>query len=98
MRGSLPTSFIALAGLASSVTAAVADCTCRSQGRDYELGQTVCLPTAKGARMATCGMLLNNTSWQFTEMPCVVSRLPPEREAEPARAARHHHHAHRHGG
>jgi hypothetical protein len=52
------------------------DCTCRSQGRDYKLGANVCLPTPKGPRIATCGMVLNNTSWQFSETPCVVSAAP----------------------
>ena len=77
-----------------------ADCTCRSQGRDYELGKSVCLQTPKGARLATCGMVLNNTSWTFTDAPCVVSDARPEEAVEPARAAAHdHHHAgHRHGG
>jgi hypothetical protein len=53
------------------------DCTCRAQGRDFSLGQSVCLATPKGARIATCAMVLNNTSWQFTETPCVVSNLLP---------------------
>jgi hypothetical protein len=94
------TSLVALAGIASGMTAAVADCTCRSQGRNFELGQSACLQTPKGARIATCSMVLNNTSWQFTDTPCVVSRTQ-DREAEPARGAAHDHdqHAHhRHGG
>jgi hypothetical protein len=53
------------------------DCTCRARGRDFTLGQSVCLATPKGARIATCAMVLNNTSWQFTETPCVVSGLRP---------------------
>jgi hypothetical protein len=76
--------------------AALADCTCRSQGRDYELGKSVCLPTPKGARIATCGMVLNNTSWQFSDTPCVVSDVP----ADPA-PVKHDHASHdhaRHGG
>ena len=73
-----------------------ADCTCRSQGRDYELGKSVCLQTPKGARLATCGMVLNNTSWQFTDTPCVVSDVPAD-----AAPASHDHASHdhaRHGG
>ena len=50
------------------------ECTCRAQGRDFTLGQSVCLATPKGTRIATCVMVLNNTSWQFTETPCVVSQ------------------------
>jgi len=74
-----------------------ADCTCRSQGRDYELGKSVCLQTPKGARIATCGMVLNNTSWQFSDTPCVVSEVP----ADAAPQAKHDHASHdhaRHGG
>jgi hypothetical protein len=59
--------------------AADPDCTCRARGRDFVLGQSVCLATPSGARIATCAMVLNNTSWQFTETPCVVSHLPPAR-------------------
>jgi hypothetical protein len=75
---------------------ASADCTCRFQGRNYDLGQNVCMQTARGARIATCGMVLNNTSWQFSETPCVVSTAPPP--ASPANAVAHDHKHHRHGG
>ena len=72
---------------------AAADCTCRSQGRNYELGKSACLPTPKGARIATCGMVLNNTSWQFSDTPCVVSEMPTD---EPSAPANHDHAAHDH--
>ena len=75
--------------------ASLADCTCRSQGHDYELGKSVCLQTPKGARIATCGMVLNNTSWQFSDTPCVVSDVPAD-----AAPAKHDHVSHdqaRHG-
>ena len=91
MRRSLVcTVLIVLAGDAA-VTAAVADCTCRARGQAFELGQSTCLATPKGARIATCGMVLNNTSWQFSDTPCVVSEAPARK---PARAAIH---AHLHG-
>jgi hypothetical protein len=79
--------------LAMSWAAAAADCTCRSQGRDYPLGQSVCLQSPKGARIATCGMVLNNTSWQFTETPCVISQALPDEPSAPGAAA----HGHGHG-
>jgi hypothetical protein len=63
------------------------DCTCRARGRDFTLGQSVCLATPKGVRIATCAMVLNNTSWKFTETPCVVSHLPPARPPHRARRA-----------
>ena len=55
------------------ISSALADCTCRAGGRDYELGQTVCLRTPAGPRLATCGMVLNNTSWQFSSAACVIA-------------------------
>jgi hypothetical protein len=70
------------------ISAAAADpnCICRARGKEFELGQSTCLPSPKGPRIATCGMVLNNTSWQFTEMPCVISAAPTE--AQPVALAR----------
>jgi hypothetical protein len=45
--------------------------------RDYALGTSICLRTPAGARLATCGMVLNNTSWSISATPCVVSARPP---------------------
>jgi hypothetical protein len=53
-----------------SPMAALADCTCRALGRDFELGRSVCLSTSHGPRLATCAMVLNNTSWRLSETPC----------------------------
>jgi hypothetical protein len=80
----------------AAVSFAFADCTCRSRGRDYDLGKSVCLSTPKGPRIATCGMVLNNTSWQFSETPCVVSEAPAD-VAHPTAShdrASHQHAAH----
>jgi hypothetical protein len=52
------------------------NCICRARGKEFELGQSTCLPSPKGPRIATCGMVLNNTSWQFTDTPCVISAGP----------------------
>jgi hypothetical protein len=46
------------------------DCYCRAQGRTYAVGDRVCLRTAQGPRIAECEMVLNVTSWGFTERPC----------------------------
>jgi len=91
MRRSLE--YIALIVLAGGAvpSVAAADCICRARGQAFELGQSVCLPTAKGPRIATCGMVLNNTSWQFSDTPCVVSAAPVR---QPATTAMHDH---RHG-
>ena len=46
------------------------DCYCRAQGRLFALGETVCLRTPEGARMAECRMVVNVMSWGVTERPC----------------------------
>jgi hypothetical protein len=86
-----PLLIVSLIAADAALSPAFADCTCRSQGRDYELGQSACLPSPKGARIATCGMVLNNTSWQFTDAPCTISAVP-QAFPPPAQA-----HGHAHG-
>jgi hypothetical protein len=49
------------------------NCYCRAQGRTFAVGETACLRTGEGPRLAECGMVLNNTSWQFTARPCPES-------------------------
>ena len=49
------------------------NCFCRAQGRTFAIGETTCLSTSEGPRVAECGMVLNNTSWQFTARPCPES-------------------------
>ncbi len=46
------------------------DCRCRAAGVSVQVGQSACIATPAGARLATCGMVLNNTSWEFTDRPC----------------------------
>jgi hypothetical protein len=69
---------IALMSVAILQTASFAwaeeNCTCRGPNREYEVGQTACLSTPKGYRLAKCGVVLNNPAWQFTDTPCVSSR------------------------
>ena len=50
-----------------------ANCFCRAQGKTFAVGETACLRTGEGPRIAECGMVLNNTSWQFTARPCPES-------------------------
>ena len=57
----------------SAEAAHAAECVCRAQGRTFAVGESACLRTAAGARVAECGMVLNNTSWQFTARPCPES-------------------------
>ncbi len=47
------------------------DCTCRDQsGRSLRIGDTVCLATPNGSRIAICDMVLNNSSWITTDRSC----------------------------
>src|SRR5215216_3707570 len=74
----------ALAAAASLTSPpAAADCTCRALGQDFELGRVVCLSTPNGPRLATCGMVLNNTSWRLSDTPCVSAHGNVERASEP---------------
>lgn len=48
-------------------------CRCRFQGRQYHLGETVCMSTHVGIVIARCDLMLNNTSWVPTPTPCTLS-------------------------
>jgi hypothetical protein len=50
-----------------------ANCFCHAQGRMFAYGESVCLRTPQGPRLAQCQMELNVTSWTFTERPCPES-------------------------
>jgi hypothetical protein len=47
-----------------------AECYCRAQGRLFAQGESVCLRTAEGGRMAECRMETNVMSWGITERRC----------------------------
>ena len=61
---------VATALLAGATSPATADCTCRGPGVVAHHGQTVCLRTPSGLRLARCEMVLNNSSWTFLPDPC----------------------------
>ena len=42
------------------------DCKCRYFGKFYGLGENLCIR----GQVATCALVLNNSSWQFTGQPC----------------------------
>lgn len=64
--------FAAIAG----VSHAGENCTCRGNGRDIPEGQTVCLKTASGMKLARCERVLNNTSWKILDTDCPTAALP----------------------
>jgi hypothetical protein len=47
-------------------------CTCRANGRSYELGERICLMSPSGWRVAECRMAQNVTSWEFGTEECNV--------------------------
>ncbi len=46
------------------------DCYCRAQGKIFAPGESICLKTAQGGRMAECQMVTNVMSWSVTERAC----------------------------
>ena len=52
------------------------NCSCRGNGEDIPEGQTICLKTASGAKLARCERVLNNTSWKILGNECPTASLP----------------------
>ncbi len=76
MRLSLPLCVV-VAGLCTvSSSAIAADCTCRYDGLDYQLGEMACMRRGDQMRLARCDMVLNNTSWTITDERCPFSHAP----------------------
>jgi hypothetical protein len=46
------------------------DCWCLAKGRKFAPGETICLRTAEGGRMAECRMETNVMSWGLSDKPC----------------------------
>ena len=66
---------VAMAILAHPALSA-SDCTCRGNGEKVPEGQTICLKTASGAKLARCERVLNNTSWKILDKDCPTASLP----------------------
>jgi hypothetical protein len=62
-------------GVISGATGEAIPCRCRFRGNAYRLGDTVCMSTHLGVQLARCDLVLNNTSWIPTGVPCTMSRL-----------------------
>jgi hypothetical protein len=56
--------------IGAAISPAQADCTCRAQGVVAAHGQTVCIPTPNGTRLARCDKISNVASWTFLDTPC----------------------------
>jgi len=48
------------------------NCTCRYKGKKVPEGQSTCIKTADGYKVAQCSRVLNNTSWKFTKERCPI--------------------------
>jgi hypothetical protein len=71
MRLMLP---LTLCLIATAPMTAEADCTCIYAGGNVEHGQTACIQTAKGKRLARCDKVLNNSSWTILDEACDVEQ------------------------
>lgn len=77
---------IVLATMAASAGAAQTPViSCRAIGMTAEQGETMCVRTNLGPRMARCGMVLNVSSWTFLAERCELQPASePPAEAGPA--------------
>lgn len=50
-------------------------CRCLFGGREWQLGEMVCMSTHLGTVLTRCDLVLNNTSWVPTGTPCTTSGL-----------------------
>ncbi len=46
------------------------NCTCKFQGGDAKQGETRCIKTVEGPKLARCEMMLNNSSWTVLDENC----------------------------
>jgi len=82
---------VVLAACAATLTVAAAaassagahDCQCRFAGEKYDQGATVCMR----GRIAECGMVLNNSSWNIVAETCPQVRAPQTRQVATSLAA-----------
>jgi hypothetical protein len=56
--------------LAALATPAAADCICRAVGVTVSEGQTACITTPDGRKLARCEKSQNVSSWRFLQDAC----------------------------
>ena len=57
-------------------------CLCRFSGRDFKVGERVCMTTAQGVVITRCDLFQNNTTWVPTKEACTLASRPrPQRTA-----------------
>lgn len=72
LRRWLVAALLVAGGTAAGGTAA-GECICRAPQLTAVVGQTVCLATPRGPRLARCEKVLNNTAWRFLARSCAAS-------------------------
>jgi len=77
MRGMIAV-LLLLGATAGLAIPAAADCRCRgTDGTIFQQGELACIKTAKGPRLARCGMVLNNSSWTVLRDDCPSALSTP---------------------
>ena len=76
MRNVCKASLVAV--LAAWTGTASADCICLNRGVEVVEGNTACIKTSNGGRMALCEKNLNVTNWKFLEEECPVALRPDD--------------------
>jgi len=64
------------ASVACFATPAAADCRCRAVGVIVNEGQTACITTPDGRKLARCEKSQNVSSWRFLEDACPSANRP----------------------
>lgn len=62
-------------GVTNGATGMPIPCVCRYRGRDFRLGEAVCMQTPMGVFIVKCDLKLNNTTWAPTDEPCALSGM-----------------------
>ena len=66
--------FFAVFAMSAPVTSyAGPTCTCRYDGKRFELASCACMKTPNGPHIACCSQVLNNSSWTITNRSCPVA-------------------------
>ncbi len=65
-------------GVPNAATGKNIPCVCVYRGKEYRLGDAVCMNTHVGTVVTRCDLSLNNTTWVPTTEPCTVSRRAPQ--------------------
>jgi hypothetical protein len=73
---------LALLLIEAAHTTAAADCTCRARGVTATHGQTLCIRTPDGTRLARCEKVSNVASWRFLNGPCPLAAVPSAASAK----------------